>query len=385
MARFKYTKRTKDQTKKRATQSGGTFDTLLKSNINTFSVKEGDRAIRILPPSWEDAEHYGYDIYVHYDVGPDSQSYLCAAKMKDKPCPICEERKAAEKDKDADPEYITALKPTKRVLTWVIDRDSEEDGPLVWSMPWTVDRDIAALSIHKKSGEVLCVDDPDEGYDIEFRRDGTGRKTKYSAMQIQRSDSPLSADEDEANDWLDFISENPLPDLLNFFEYEYIQNVFAGKKSKSDDEEEEETPRRSKRDKDDDKPRRTRIKDKEEEEEEERPRRRKKDEEEEEEERPKRTRIIDEDEEEERPSRRKRDEEEEEETPRRRKRDEDEEEERPSRRPPFRGGKKKDEDEEEEERPSRRKKDEEEEPKKGQSLRERVRASLKNRKKDDEE
>jgi len=225
--KFVYKGRTKDSVKKRAEQSAGLFDPIFHDQFTSWTPKTGDRRLRILPPTWDDPEHFGFDIYVHYGIGSDGKgSYLCASKMKNEPCPVCEERRRAEKAGDAD--YASDLAPTKRVVYWIIDRDNESDGPILYAAPWTIDRDISKLSLDKRSGEILNVDDPVDGYDIEFSRDGAGIKTKYVGIQVARKSTTLADDPDTVDEWLDFILENPIPTTFQFFSYERISEVFNG-------------------------------------------------------------------------------------------------------------------------------------------------------------
>lgn len=234
---FQYKPREKDAVKRRANQSGGLFDSLFKAQFSVFTPKEGDYVLRAMPPTWDDAQHYGLDVYVHYGIGSDNQSYLCLDKMRGERCPLCEARKAAERE---DPDYAKTLAPTKRVLVWLVDRADEAAGPQLYSMPWTMDRDLANLAIDKKSGELLLIDDPEGGFDIEFSRKGVGMKTKYSGIGIARRSSPLCDDERTQEEWLRFILDNPLPEVLQFFDYDHIASVAAGQKSKETDKDEDE-------------------------------------------------------------------------------------------------------------------------------------------------
>jgi hypothetical protein len=223
--KFEYKKRNADQIKKRAAQAGGRRDGIVKDDFKVFTPKDKDNRLRFLPPTWESSEHYGFDIYVHYGIGPDNGQYLCLAKMKNSMCPICEERHRAESEKLTD--YAKELNPVKRVLIWLIDRDQEDDGPKIWAMPWTIDRDISKLSVEEKgaqAGSFLPIDDPDEGYDVEFERKGKGIQTEFIGLRIARRASSLGN-----QTWLDYVVEHPLPSCLNFQEYEYIQNVFNAK------------------------------------------------------------------------------------------------------------------------------------------------------------
>ena len=72
--RFEYRERDPKEATARANRSGGGFDTVIKDRFEQFKAKEGDHLIRFLPPTWENAEHYGLDIHVHNNVGPDNRA-----------------------------------------------------------------------------------------------------------------------------------------------------------------------------------------------------------------------------------------------------------------------------------------------------------------------
>ena len=338
---YKGGERTVEDVTRFSKQSGGTYDSFINPDIPTYKPREGDCAIRILPMTWEDTEKWGpgwhIGVTVHYGVGPDEGTYLCLDKMKGEPCPVCEARRDAVDADEAD-----ALRTSWRALCWVVDRDNEKAGPMVWSMPISVFRDINVRSVDKRTKGVILIDDPDEGYDVLFSRAGSGVRTKYTSIEVERDPTPILADQKRQQKWEDFILDNPLPDLLNFFEYEYIEKVLFGKVDKRRAAaEEEEHPRRGRRATEED---------------EERPsgRRRSRGAEEEEEDRPTGRRRASE--EEERPVERRRSraesDEEEEPTRRRRPAEPDEEEERPASR--RRAASETVDEEGEEERPTRR-------------------------------
>lgn len=233
---FRYQERSADTTRKRAEQSGSQFDSYVLEEVRLWRPNDGDNTIRILPPTWDRPEHFGVDIYVHYGVGPDNEAYLCLDKMKGEPCPVCEERKKALDEGDDD--YAAQLKPNRRVLVYIIDRDHEKDGVQAWSMPWTIDRDICKLAVDKKTGDVLPIDHPDHGYDVEFERKGKAERTEYIGVAIARRESPLGEDS-----WLDYAQNLPLPDALKYYSYEHIQRVLCGggKSRPSDDDGKEQT------------------------------------------------------------------------------------------------------------------------------------------------
>lgn len=255
--KFKYIPRTKEQIDKRARQSGGLKDWFIPDEIKTFVPKEGGKGniLRILPPTWEDADHYGYDVYVHFGIGGENSAYLCPKKMKNDRCPICEELGRAQKEKMPE-EYIKSLEATKRVLMYVIDRKNEEEGPLLWSAAWTLDKDIAKRSKDKRTGKYREIDNIDDGYDVIIDREGAGLKTKYS-VEIDSQPSPLGDDSDE---WLNFITDNPIPDILTYFDYDHIKETFeaggannlSSKKEKDEDKPISKKPSRPVKDEDED-------------------------------------------------------------------------------------------------------------------------------------
>ena len=253
--KFKYTQRSPEANKKRSSQRGNKFASIFKPDLATFSTADDNR-IRIFPAGWEGADHYGIDMFVHYSVGPDNQQFLCRKEMNMGRCPVCEERLSVLA---SDPDYAQKLKATHRVGVWVLDRNDRKAGPKLWAMPWTVDRDIAQLAQDEDSGEVLPLDHPDEGYDILFSMDGPkGGMKKYTGLKITRKSSPISKNEERQEEWLEFITENPVTDCLNFYSEEHIEGVFAAAGT-DDDEDDKRVSRKSKtaskskgRDKDED-------------------------------------------------------------------------------------------------------------------------------------
>jgi len=226
--RFQYQQRDPSVVKTRSNQRGGDFDSIYKEGIKLFKPREGKNTIRILPPAWNGADHYGLDIFVNYGIGIDEQAYLSLKAMKNIDDPLDEARKEAEKE--GNKKLADSLKPSKRVGFYLIDRMAEDEGVQFWAAPWTVDKAFCGIAIDEESGAATMVDHPDEGYDISFHKEGTGMTTKYPAekMRIKRTATPLSEDETQANEWLSFVQENPIPDILNFYDYAHIAAAFEG-------------------------------------------------------------------------------------------------------------------------------------------------------------
>lgn len=257
---FRYTERSREDVRERANMRGGSFDSYIKSKFKRYKVRDGKNLIRILPPTWEGAKHYGFDIHVNYGIGVDNQSYLSISKMKQlypdlkqlesAKDPIAEARREAEAD--GDEKTAKALQPRHRILMWVIDRLDEDEGPQLWDAPFTLDKDFCNLSLDEDTKEAIFVDDPEEGCDIRFYKEGTGMTTKYPASKMKlQAKSPIQDDEKLQDDWLEFVTENQVPDCLEYHDYAHISEVFDGH-VRVDKDDDDEKPARSKRDRADD-------------------------------------------------------------------------------------------------------------------------------------
>lgn len=251
---FQYQKRSKDDLKERANARGGNFDSFIKQQFKIYKVREGKNLLRILPPTWEKAKHYGYDIYVNYGIGADNQSYLSLSKMKDEADPLLEGRRAAERD--GDEEVSRALRTTQRILMWVIDRMAEDDGPQLWAAPLGLDKGIANAAFDEDTGAIVYIDDPEKGCDVRFYKEGTGIKTKYPGEKIKLLNAaPIHEDEAVETEWLDYVANNPVPDCLQFYDYEHIAEVYNGQ-VRTAEPDEDEKPKRKPRDEEEAAPKR---------------------------------------------------------------------------------------------------------------------------------
>lgn len=236
---FTYTPRSAADVKARAEQKGGRFDSITKSGADTFRCKEGDNLIRFLPPTWKSKNnHYGHDVWVHNNVGADNSTYLCLQKMKNEDCPICDAYRSAQEA--GEEEDAKALKPSQKVVSWIIDRDADQPIPKLFVTGWSLDRDINSLCHNRRTGKVLLIEHPDDGYDLTIKRTGTGLMTKYHGIAIERDSSPIHEDEKIQEQIMHYIEQNPVPSMLNYFDAEYLEKVLAGAKSKSEDEDEDD-------------------------------------------------------------------------------------------------------------------------------------------------
>src|ERR1700722_6401017 len=247
---FRYQKRSKEDVKARANMRGGGFDSFIKPEFKRYKVRDGKNLVRILPATWEKPGHYGFDIWINYGIGADNQSYLSLSKMKDEADPLADARRAAQRE--GDEETAKALSPRQRVLVWVIDRNEEDEGPQLWDIPFSVDKDFINLCLDEDTKEVIYPDDPESGHDLRFYKEGSGIGTKYPASRMKLLDeSPLHEDKDTADGGLEFVAENPVPDCLQYYTADQIASAFDGQ-VRTKDEDDEDKPRRKKHDDDED-------------------------------------------------------------------------------------------------------------------------------------
>lgn len=234
---YDYQAPTYEDTVDRAERKGSMFDMVLK-DAKFYRPKQGVNLLRILPPGWKGARHYGFPIRVHRGVGPNDRQYLCLRENEGSPykrCPVCEAlydlgAKATQQDK-------MDLRPGISMIYYVIDRDNAKDGVQVWTSSSTTDSEIAAQSVNRRSKSVLDIAHPDHGYDLEFTRTGTTRNnTRYRGFQVMREPSPLSDSERLMDEWLDVAFDKPLPSLLQFFKPEHVEEVFYGRAKEGEDE-----------------------------------------------------------------------------------------------------------------------------------------------------
>jgi hypothetical protein len=239
--KFGYKGRSDEDIERRAKQQSGRYDSFLTEDLPFYKLRAGENHIRILPwldgndPDFAELDekwgnHWGIDLMTHRNVGVDKGSYLCLDKMNGEPCPICDVWRSEE----AEP-----LKPSARVLAWVIDRKEEKAGPQLWAMPLGTSKDISAACKIKSTGESLLIDDPEEGYDIFFDKEGEKERTRYTHIEVDREPSPVHDNEAKQDQWLNFIADHRLPDMLKFYEADYLEKVLGGQISKQGEEDEE--------------------------------------------------------------------------------------------------------------------------------------------------
>lgn len=226
-----------DHVKRQAERKGGKFDSIFKGNFDTFTPKEGDNTIRILPPGWDGAGDYAFPVWIHWSVGADESSYLCLRKMKGETCPICQE--VARMKADGEGDDAKRIDCKERFICWVIDRSDRDETPSLYSMPAGTYKDINALCYSSKSGKAIFIDNPDDGYDVIIRRTGTKINTKY-LPQVDREATAVTDDADKYKELEAWVQDNQIPDCLQYFDADYLEKALSGEIDRNKDADEDE-------------------------------------------------------------------------------------------------------------------------------------------------
>lgn len=244
-----YKRPSAESVKERSNRRGGTFDSIWKNSVPRFMYEKGKNPLRICPPTFvPENDHHFMQVWVHTRQGSDFSDYLCLKKMLKKPCAFCDAQAIAIKDDDAD--EVKKFKPTEQWVGWVLARDAEDDPDVAkaFKTSFTQDRNLSALSQSSKGG-VVYVADPDNGYDINIIRKGSGLNTEY-LISIDRESTPLLDSPKAQKKLLDWLDAHPINEQLEYKTYDYQEQVIKGvveeKDEDLDDDEDEDTDKKSK-------------------------------------------------------------------------------------------------------------------------------------------
>lgn len=238
--KFAYNAPDQKQLKTASTRGGGSYDKAYREDFTLFKAADGKNRIRILPSADENQMYWGHEVFVHNGVGADNSQYPCYAKNDNEPCAVCDAIAEAKREGDSESAFVKESGARKRVLLWVIDRSKEAEGPLLYPAPQSLTKGILLAAEDEDSGELINLDHPEQGNDVVFRKTGTGLGTEYAGAKLMNRASALSKDDDLAEEWLEFVTENPLREAFNKFTYKHIAAALAGGAKRKQDEEEPE-------------------------------------------------------------------------------------------------------------------------------------------------
>jgi len=153
-------------------------------DVKYFKPKAGSIYLGILPRV-EEAAFYK-EVWVHYTVGPNKNSFLCPERMNNEKCPVCDYRRTLEKDGEDD-EVLRDYRPSKRNLFWITnmkDKRTLAEGPMLYDAATGIILGIAGIVVNDRTGEILY-DVVEDNINIVFKRIGEGFNTKYGGFKTE--------------------------------------------------------------------------------------------------------------------------------------------------------------------------------------------------------
>ena len=183
----------------------GKFASIFRKGLGNFKkwkCTEGEHELDIL--AWEVGTQYPtknypnvkpgslayvLDLWVHYNIGPTQDSYVCPAMNYGQPCPVCEHVNELRKREVPDDKLIDSIKAKRRsiYIVWVHDSDKEEKlGPQVWDVAhFFMEKELSERAKKPRGGGYIAFADPDDGKTVFFKRKGMGQtNTEYIGHQF---------------------------------------------------------------------------------------------------------------------------------------------------------------------------------------------------------
>jgi len=258
--RSKYRQQIAERTKEVVERgSGSNFKTIFKPNLGDkvkfFKPKAGQHTVDIIP--FECGEFmpidsklnpgeiaYLLDLYVHFNVGPMKDSYICMEKTYGKKCAVCDYYKEKTKEEQTTElvKLLKSIKAKQRAIYYVLVYDNPEEekkGLQIWNAPhWKMQRIINELSVlpergGSKVGGYVDYADPDVGKTVAFKIVGEQESTDYIGHRFIDRDYIIE------DDVLIQANAMPLDTLLFIPEYDNVKAALFGMGVKVEEKKEE--------------------------------------------------------------------------------------------------------------------------------------------------
>ena len=266
----------REKAAKGRTQKGAQY---INTDLAQFTPIDGSNCIRIVPPLADDAMAtlWGIDVWTYYLAG---KGFLSPTTFDPRAQNIVLE--AYKRVKADDPEEAKRLQlgGTRKTILFILDfGDGGKEPELkVWSAPPGLVDEFIRVAKNRRTGKLVALEDPEEGYCIFFDRIGVGKKTEYKGVTLDKEPYPL--DESLLDKIPYFTDILVVPDADDF--KIALDDTLSGKAQESqeerkferrdstkrrghdDDDDDDDQPRRSKRrdeDDDDDQSRRSKRRD----------------------------------------------------------------------------------------------------------------------------
>ncbi len=231
---------------------------MFKSSFPEWKPEEDINFIKILPPKADDI-YFGFEMWIHWQVGDDEDAFLCPKKTNGEDCPICLYQAQLMKELDEDEKWtkeITSLFPQARMVYFIVDTkddDTIEKGVQIYPAPYTkVDKEgiipLCVVINEDREETEFDISLPENMKDVTFTRKGKKQyDTVYSGFKLVKSTLTI----DEVKGFIEQLPEN-FNDILDCPSYEEIESAFGLKSDRGRDRgEREEKPRDTSRDRSD--------------------------------------------------------------------------------------------------------------------------------------
>lgn len=204
-------------------------------NTDYDKLEKGKNVRRVLPPKG-DNDVFWSEGFLHFGLGSDGKKTVTCLETygEGKKCPICQYVEELKKSKNKeDKQLADRIRRVKRTYIAVLNRDAEEEKPLVLPVGQTIMKQIVDLICDPDYGDIT---DFEDGRDITITKSGSGLNTEYSVIAKPKT---TIASEDFTAEELD----EELPDLDALFvrkSPEELQAILDGDDENSSDEDEDE-------------------------------------------------------------------------------------------------------------------------------------------------
>ena len=183
----------------------------VKSESSFMKLKVGRNLVRILPPKAGRNSPFKV-VRQHFIRLPGNDApvvFSCPRNaeegMRDR-CPACEQaQKLRSTGLKVDRDKAWELMPKLRVFANVIDRNSEEDGPLVLGFGKMIFEELTALRKDEDAGGDYT--HPTKGFDVIIERQGTGKMDTSYSVRIARKESPITDDSKKMAAWYESMTD----------------------------------------------------------------------------------------------------------------------------------------------------------------------------------
>jgi len=216
-------------------------------DVNWFKAKKRKNAIDILPfevttdndpmGAAIGEDQYKLEFWKHNNIGPKDAMVLCLQETFNKPCPICEQRKAMlDAGADWKDDVVKALSAKRRCMYNVIDVNDPGKGVQLFEQShFKFEKELFGAAEYKNP-DFICFADIEEGYTVTFRgSEETFNRNKF----IEPKD--FSFEEREPYEETIYNEVYPLDAMLLIPTYDEVQAMFLGV---DEDEDEKEEPKK---------------------------------------------------------------------------------------------------------------------------------------------